>query len=126
MNGVGARLLDRANDALHVQVGILGGWRSDKHGFAGIGHVRSLGIGLRMDGDGRDPKALAGANHTARNLTAIADENLLEGHGALDSTDQGALPRRCRAPPRSYGTIINRSLMCPSGFAARAAWMAAS
>ncbi len=75
-----ARLPDRLEDRVRVKIRVLRRGGPDQHGLVCIGDVRGVRVGLRVDRDGLDPEALARADDPARDLAAVAYEDLFEGH----------------------------------------------
>src|SRR5262249_51256778 len=52
--------------------------RADRDRFVGLLDVQRLGVGFGIDRHGLDAHAARGADHAARDLAAIGDEDLLE------------------------------------------------
>lgn len=50
-----------------------------------VGHldVQAVLVGVRVDGDGADAELAGGADHTARDLATVRDQDLLEALGVL-------------------------------------------
>ena len=49
--------------------------------LVGRGDVRGVGVGLRVDGDGGDPKLARAANYPERYFAAVGDEQFLDRAG---------------------------------------------
>src|SRR2546425_3105616 len=82
MNRLGACPPGRLEDSLLIQVALGRRAASDQVGLVGVGHVRSVAVGLRVHGDGPDPELPQGSEDADRDLTAVGNEDFAEdGHG---------------------------------------------
>ena len=70
---------DDFEDSVHSEVGLTGRGRSDPAGFVGLLDEHAVHVGVRVHGDGADAHLLASADDTASDLTAVGDEDLVEG-----------------------------------------------
>ncbi len=135
--GLGAGVAAGPDDGTDVQVAFRGGCRADPHGTVGFAHVPGAGIGIAVDGHGRDAERTQGADHAAGDLPAVGHEDRLEqrlmlragwyggrrnGHDGLTSgTGRRRSPaagcgRRRRAPiPGRCGCQRGRSRRRPRG-----------
>ncbi len=78
---------------------------------------RRVGVGVGIDRDGGDTHAPGGADHSARDLAAIGDQQLLEHRGAIVAMRLALLQerrRRLRAlrPRRAHRRCPSRSRAC--------------
>ena len=81
MHGGGARRPRGLDDARDVEIALAYGGRPDEHRLVGAAHVGRVAVGLRVDGDGADAEATAGAEDAAGDLAAVGDQDFGE-HGA--------------------------------------------
>jgi hypothetical protein len=81
MHRLRARLLEGGEDGVDREIRVLRRRGADEDGLVGVGDVRRLGVGLRVDRDRLDAEALACPHHAARDLAAVGHEDFLE-HGA--------------------------------------------
>ena len=75
---LGARLRDRGQEGIDIQIALGSGGRADVDGLVRHARMQSAHVGLRMDRDRADPQALRGADHPAGDLAAIGDQDLGE------------------------------------------------
>ncbi len=85
MDGLGIGHFGRRDDGRNVQIALGGGRRADADRFVGQLDVLGLGVGLGMDGDGRDAQFAAGAQDAQGDFAAVGDQNFLE-HGCVVSS----------------------------------------
>ena len=78
---VGLRLLGGADDPVDAQVAVARGGVADLDGLVGHPHMQRTGVGFGVDRDGLDAEPLARADHPARDLSTVGNEDPLE-HGA--------------------------------------------
>ena len=83
MNGLGAVRLRRVENAVDAQIAFGRCGRPDVRGFVGHTHMERSAIGIRVDGDARDPHLAQRANDAHRNLAAIGDQDLAEHEAEL-------------------------------------------
>ena len=81
MHGIGAGDLAGGDEGGNVEVAFARRRRPDAHTFIREPHVHGVGIGRRMDGDGRDPELAAGTLHAQCNLSPVGNQNLVEHMG---------------------------------------------
>lgn len=81
MDGLSARGLDHIEDDIHAEVGVLGGRGSNTVSLVSFLHEHGVHVGVGVDCDGLDAHLLAGADDTARDLTSVCDQDLVEGLG---------------------------------------------
>jgi pyruvate carboxylase len=75
---LGAGRLAGVDDQLGLQIGFTRGWRTQPHCFVGQLHVRRARVGIGIDRDSLDAHAPRSADHPARNLSAVGDQDFLE------------------------------------------------
>ncbi len=75
---LGARALDRLDQLLDVEVALGGRPGAEQVGLVGALDVERVAVELGVDGDGRDPELLAGADDSDRDLAAVGDQDLRE------------------------------------------------
>ena len=80
---LGASLLRSFDDLLADEVALTRRARPDVHRLVRHAHVQRLRIGVRIDRDGADPEPLRGADHAARNLATVCDEEGLKHRPAF-------------------------------------------
>ena len=78
MDRVGAGDLAGRNQGRDVEIAVAGGRRPDAHALVGEPHMHGVGVGGRVDGDGRDAELLRGAQDAQRDLAPVRDEDLVE------------------------------------------------
>ena len=81
VDGVDVGDLGGADDGRDVQVAARALGRSDADGLVGEAHVRTVAVGLGVDGDGLDSQFLAGADDANGDFAAIGDQDLLKPYG---------------------------------------------
>ena len=117
VDAVCARLLGGEQDQIGLQIAVRRRCRPEPHRLVRHQHVRAARIGVRIDRDGGDAHLLGGAEHPARDLAAVGDQDLLEQRPLLFSffvapAQAGAYvcvvircrltqPRRCCVKPRA-------------------------
>ena len=110
MDGLGAGALDRVEQPLDHEIALARRARAEQERLIGALDVRRVAVELRVDGDGRDPELLAGADDADRDLAAVGDQDLGE-HGARRTLPAAAAGGRPPASPRprrfisSYGLV---------------------
>ena len=85
MDGVGAALLDDAEDGLGVEVALGGGLAPERVGLVGQAHVQRVAVELGVDGHGGHPQLAAGPDDPDGDLPPVGDENLLEHAAPFES-----------------------------------------
>src|SRR6185295_16410995 len=93
MDRVGAGDLAGCDQGRDVEIAVAGGRRTDAHALVGEPHMHGVGVGGRVDGDGRDAEFLGGAQNPQRDLAPIGDEDFVEHRYSITS----------RASPYSTG-----------------------
>src|SRR5512132_2693060 len=68
-------------------------------------HRKAVRVGLAVYDDRLDAELAAGANDAKRDLAAIGDEDLIEGHRAPPQ----AASRQTRSPPELQGGSVSRA-----------------
>jgi hypothetical protein len=80
MNRVGAGDFGGRDDRGDIEIAVLRRWRADAHRFVGKAHVHRVGVGGRVDRDGLDAHFVARAMDAQRDLAAVGDQELFDGH----------------------------------------------
>ena len=78
---VGARLLDRGEDRLGVEIALGRGLAAERERLVGEAHVEGVAVELGVDGDGRDPELATGPHHAHRDLATVRDQHLGDRFG---------------------------------------------
>ena len=78
MHRLGAARLARVDDQLGLEIGFTRWRRAEPHRFVRHLHMRRTSVGVRINRDRPDPHAPRGADHPARDLPAIGDQDLGE------------------------------------------------
>ena len=86
MHRLGAGRLARVDDQLGLEVGFRRRRRPEPDALVGHLHMRRARVGVGIDRDGLDPHAPRGADHPARNLAAIGDQDFLEHQSSFKAT----------------------------------------
>ena len=79
VNGLGAGALRNVDELGDVEVGVAGGCAAERKCLIREANVRGVAIGIRVDGDGREPRVFAGADDANCDLSAVGDEHRSEG-----------------------------------------------
>ena len=85
MDRVRAADLSGGNDRGDVEVAVLGGRRPDADRFIRQTDVHRIGVGGRMDRNRLDPHFMRSAVDAQRDLAAIGDQQLFDGHSMTTS-----------------------------------------
>ena len=75
MHRFGAGIPARIDDAIDQQIALAARRGTDVHRLVGHAHVQRICVGVRIDRDRADPEPLSGADHAARNFSAIGNED---------------------------------------------------
>ncbi len=78
VDGLGAGVLARLDDALDHEIALRGRGRTDRHGLIGHLDVARILVGIRVDSHRPDAHGPRGPDHAAGDFTAIGDEDFLE------------------------------------------------
>ncbi len=78
VHGFRAGRLARVDDQLGLEVGFRRRRRPQAYGLVGHLHMRRANVGIGINRDGLDAHAPRSADHPARNLPAICDQDFLE------------------------------------------------
>ncbi len=99
-------LLAGCDDLLDDEIGFGGRRRADVDGFIRHLDVKGVIVGVRIDGDGRNPHAARGLDDAACDLAAIGDQNFLEHKrpGLIPSVNGAA----CGAATHGSSLIVRR------------------
>jgi hypothetical protein len=89
VDGVGMADLGRRDDRRDVEIGFRRRRRADADRLIGEADVHRVGVGGRMDRDGADAHFVAGAVDAKRDLAAIGDEDLPDGHRGIIPAQAG-------------------------------------
>ncbi len=89
MHGLGAGLLASGDDLVDQQIGLRGRRRTETDGLIGHLDMQSVGVGVRIDGDGGDPQAAGCLDDAAGDLATIGDENFTK-HASPDTCERRA------------------------------------
>ncbi len=82
MDGLGSRRLGGGDDLVASEIAFGRRRWTDVHGLVGVRHMQRLGVGIRIDGDGRDAETARGADDPASDLAPVGDQDLCQ-HGAF-------------------------------------------
>ena len=88
---LGAGGLAGRDDAVGLQVAVAAGGAADVHRLVGQLDMAGVLVGVGVDGHREDAHLLGGLDHSASNLTAIGDQDLLE-HLWVSRSHRGMLP----------------------------------
>ena len=96
MDRVGAHRARRLEDAVDGEIRLRARRGSDVYGFVGLGDVWRARIGVRVDGDARDPQLAHAAQHALGDLAAVGDQNFFEAscHVVLTASHPEHAPTR--------------------------------
>src|SRR4029077_6335407 len=89
---VGARLADRVDDRVGVEVTLGRGLAAEGVRLVGVARVRGVAIEVGVDRDGGDAKLAARAHHADRDLAAVRYQDLLEQPRALRAAGGAPYP----------------------------------
>ena len=81
MHRVGAGLAGRVEDVLHHEVRLRRWGRADAHSFVREADVERVGVGIGVDGHGRDAPLAAGPQDADGDLPAVGDEQFADRSG---------------------------------------------
>ena len=82
VDGLGAALLDRAEDGVGVEVALGCGLAAEGVGLVGVADVQRITVEVGVDGDGGDAELAARAHDAHRDLSPVGDQDFSE-HGFL-------------------------------------------
>ena len=113
MNTVGMRSLGACDELFDCQIALCGWSRADGMGFITGAHMECVPIGVRIDRNAAQAQPPRGSGNTARNLTAIGDQDGFEHEGPryvgrdtsaraaspLGPVDVSGVPADCRRQP---------------------------
>lgn len=103
MHGLGPGALRGLDNLLSAQVGLSGSARSNVHGLVRELDMESISIGVRVAGNSLDAQSLSRADDSARDLSSVRDDNLVEEFLLRPRGCQGAGPRHARAQEGGQG-----------------------
>jgi hypothetical protein len=86
VDGVGAGPLGGRHDRLGAQVGLRRRDPAERHRLAGLGDERRVAVRVGEHRHGGDPQPVAGAQHPARDLAAVGDQQLADRRGHIRNT----------------------------------------
>ena len=96
MDRIGAHRARRLQDAVDGEIRLCARRGPDVHGLVGFGDVRRARIGVRVDGDARDPHLAHAAQHALGDLAAVGDQDFFEAsrHVVLTASHPEHAPAR--------------------------------
>ena len=115
MDRIRARAQSSRNDRVAPQITVGGGRRADVHGLVGLADMQRLGVGVRIDGDGRHAQTARGADDPTGDFASIGDQDFFE-HGVLMADGcRGAAGFRkaARAGPAVVAGVVRHPANAP-------------
>ncbi len=75
---LGSRCFAGIDDEFRSKIGFACRRRTETDRFVGLFDMRRIGVGIGINSDRLDPHAARSADHSARNLAAVGNQNLFE------------------------------------------------
>ena len=78
MNGIGAYVFSRHNDAIHIQVAVFCRTFTDADSLVRQLHMQAVRVFFGIDGNASDAHIAAGTGYTNCNFAAIGNQDLVK------------------------------------------------